>query len=119
MAVTDNQQFSIIAVTNDTVKHLIYVVRRQQVMLDSDLASLYQVATKVFNQAVKRNLNAFHDRFLILDNVKAYHIGASLKDAGKKCFTINLLEYNNIIQDILRRLNFNPDRIYLKASRQP
>lgn len=316
MAVTDNQQFSTIAVTNDTVKHLIYVVRRQQVMLDSDLASLYQVETKVFNQAIKRNIErfpeafrfqltneefenlrsqfvtsnkrggrrylpyvfteqgiamlsavlhsdtaiqvsinimtafvemrkifssnsllfekisevklrqfeyekktdmrfekvfdyitqheestqkiffdgqiydafsllvelisiadnsiilidnyvdvgtlnilakkkehvsvylytvektkltkkdidtfnkqypevnvqyteAFHDRFLILDNVKAYHIGASLKDAGKKCFAINLLEDNNIIQDILRRLNFNPDRINLKASRQP
>lgn len=28
----------------------------------------------------------FHDRFLILDDKIAYHIGASLKDAGKKCF---------------------------------
>ena len=28
----------------------------------------------------------FHDRFLILDRTTAYHVGASLKDAGKKCF---------------------------------
>ena len=28
----------------------------------------------------------FHDRFLILDKMKAYHVGASLKDAGKKMF---------------------------------
>ena len=33
----------------------------------------------------------FHDRFLILDKETAYHVGASLKDAGKKCFGISLL----------------------------
>ena len=37
-------------------------------------------------------ISVFHDRFLILDKKKAYHIGASLKDAGKKCFGINLIE---------------------------
>ena len=46
----------------------------------------------------------FHDRFLILDNNKAYHIGASLKDAGKKCFAISLFEDGAIIKDILQRL---------------
>ena len=34
----------------------------------------------------------FHDRFLILDHEKVYHIGASLKDLGRKCFAISLLE---------------------------
>lgn len=47
---------------------------------------------------------AFHDRFLIVDDGQAYHIGASLKDAGKKCFTINRLEDADIIKDILKRL---------------
>ena len=45
------------------VKNLIYVVRNQQVMLDSDLAMLYDVETKVFNQAVRRNENRFPERF--------------------------------------------------------
>ncbi|MED9966717.1 MAG: ORF6N domain-containing protein [Blautia sp.] len=45
------------------IKNLIYVVRNQQVMLDSDLAMLYQVETKVFNQAVKRNIARFPDNF--------------------------------------------------------
>lgn len=45
------------------VKSLIHVVRKQQVMLDSDLAFLYDVETKVFNQAVKRNERRFPDRF--------------------------------------------------------
>ena len=33
--------------------------------------------------------NIFHDRFLILDGKTVYHIGASLKDAGKKCFAVS------------------------------
>jgi hypothetical protein len=41
----------------------IYTIRGVQVMLDSDLASLYEVGTKVFNQAVKRNLNRFPERY--------------------------------------------------------
>ena len=47
---------------------------------------------------------AFHDRFLILDREIAYHVGASLKDAGKKCFGINLIQDAGIIKDILQRL---------------
>lgn len=46
----------------------------------------------------------FHDRFLIVDGILAYHIGASLKDAGKKCFAINRLEDSENIRDILNRL---------------
>ena len=48
--------------------------------------------------------SAFHDRFIILDNSTAYHIGASLKDAGKKCFGINLIRDKVIVKNILQRL---------------
>lgn len=46
------------------IKELIYTVRGVQVMLDRDLAGLYQVETRVLNQAVKRNLNRFPERFM-------------------------------------------------------
>ncbi|MBR0426801.1 MAG: ORF6N domain-containing protein [Clostridia bacterium] len=46
----------------------------------------------------------FHDRFLILDKKCIYHIGASIKDVGKKCFGITLIKYEAIIKDILDRL---------------
>ena len=36
--------------------------------------------------------NTMHDRFLIIDNTQIYHIGASLKDSGKKCFGFTKLE---------------------------
>lgn len=48
--------------------------------------------------------NLFHDRFLILDKKEAYHIGASMKDAGKKCFAINRIEDIGIVWKILKRL---------------
>ena len=47
----------------DEIKSLIYTVRGVQVMLDSDLARLYGVETKVFNQAVSRNAKRFPERY--------------------------------------------------------
>ncbi len=45
------------------IKSLIYVVRGKQVMLDSDLAMLYQVETGALNRAVKRNKKRFPEDF--------------------------------------------------------
>jgi hypothetical protein len=42
----------------------IFMIRGQKVMVDSDLADLYRVPTKVFNQAVKRNLKRFPKDFM-------------------------------------------------------
>ena len=53
--------------------------------------------------------DVFHDRFLIIDELEAYHIGASIKDAGKKCFGINLIEDTRIISDILQRLTIETE----------
>ena len=41
------------------IRNLIYTIRGKQVMLDSDLAALYQVETKNLNKAVKRNIERF------------------------------------------------------------
>lgn len=46
----------------DIVSRIFYI-RGKKVMLDSDLASVYGVETKVLNQAVKRNLKRFPDDF--------------------------------------------------------
>ena len=45
------------------IEDLIYEVRGKQVMLDSDLANLYKVETKRINEAVRRNLEKFPERF--------------------------------------------------------
>ncbi len=46
------------------IQQSVYIIREQKVMLDSDLAALYGVETKVLNLAVKRNLNRFPDDFM-------------------------------------------------------
>ena len=51
-----------------------------------------------------KKTQVFHDRFIILDGKTAYHIGASIKDAGKKCFGISRLEDARIVSDLLNRL---------------
>ena len=39
-----------------------------------------------------RKTREFHDRFIIIDNLKCWHIGCSIKDAGKKAFMISVIE---------------------------
>lgn len=48
----------------ERIEAMIYKVKGQNVMLDSDLAKLYGVETKVLNQAVKRNLKRFPEDFM-------------------------------------------------------
>ncbi len=48
------------------VESLIHVIRGQKVMLDSDLAALYEVPTRALNQAVRRNVERFPEDFAFL-----------------------------------------------------
>lgn len=47
-----------------TIQNMIYEIRGQRVMLDFDLAALYNVETRVLNQAVKRNIERFPEDFM-------------------------------------------------------
>ena len=47
----------------------------------------------------------FHDRFLIIDDKSVYHIGASLKDVGKKTFGLTQLEDKYMIETLLERVS--------------
>jgi len=47
----------------ETIKNKIFTIRGKQVMIDKDLAELYNVPTMVLNQAVKRNIERFPDKF--------------------------------------------------------
>jgi len=50
--------------TEETISNKIYFIRGQKVMLDSDLAILYDIETRVLNQAVKRNITRFPKDFM-------------------------------------------------------
>lgn len=53
-----------ILIPDELVMNQIYHIRGEKVMLDSDLASLYKVETKVLNQAVSRNIDRFPEDFM-------------------------------------------------------
>jgi hypothetical protein len=66
----------------ERIEQKIYVIRGERVMLDSDLAEIYSVETRVFNQAVKRNLHRFPEDFMFQltaeeDEHLRFQIGAS------------------------------------------
>lgn len=54
----------VMPVTPEFIERRICIIRGQKVLLDSDLAELYQVQTKVLNQAVKRNRSRFPEDFM-------------------------------------------------------
>ena len=47
----------------------------------------------------------FHDRFLVVDDEAVYHIGASLKDAGKKTFAMTLIGDEELKSALLDKLD--------------
>ena len=51
--------------------------------------------------------NNIHDRFIIIDNKELYHVGASLKDLGKKCFAINKIENKDWLNNLSKYIKKN------------
>jgi regulator of replication initiation timing len=55
---------NVLVVPDEVVMNKIYVIRNQKVMLDKDLADLYQVETKQLKRQVKRNIERFPEDFM-------------------------------------------------------
>jgi hypothetical protein len=53
-------------------------------------------ANEQYSHFEPKTFTKSHDRFLIIDNTEVYHLGASLKDLGKKWFAFSKLEKNSI-----------------------
>lgn len=51
-----------------------------------------------------KNIDIFHDRFLIIDRNELYSCGSSFKDLGKKCFEINKMEAPELIDSLLNKI---------------
>lgn len=58
-----NEELNATIYETEEIKRLIYTIRGRQVMLDSDVAMLYQYETKKINQTVKRNIKRFPENF--------------------------------------------------------
>jgi hypothetical protein len=72
------------------IERKIYLIRGLKVMLDSDLAALYEVPTKVLNQAVRRNLDRFPADFMFqlndeeLENLRSQVVTSSGGHGGRR-----------------------------------
>ncbi len=75
------------------------------VILTSDKSNIEKIDIQKFNKEYPilkiAKTNKFHDRFIVIDNKEMYHLGASIKDLGKKCFGINKIEDMEIINKII------------------
>lgn len=74
------------------------------VILTSQNSNLTKLDIQKFNKQYPilkvATTNKFHDRFIVIDNKELYHVGASLKDAGKKCFAISKIEDMEYLEKI-------------------
>jgi hypothetical protein len=72
----------------ENLAKLVFLVRGEKVLLDADLAMLYGVATKVLNQAVKRNLDRFPADFMFQltaeewESMRSQFVTASRRNVG-------------------------------------
>ena len=58
-----------------------------------------------YNNVTFKIDDSYHDRFIIIDKKDVYHSGASFKDLGKKCFAINKINDEDIMEGLLDGLN--------------
>ena len=72
------------------IQNRIYEIRGEKIMLDFDLAELYEVETRVFNQAVKRNIDSFPKDFMFRltskewENNSSQIVMSSIKHRGAR-----------------------------------
>ena len=76
---------NLVIVDNREIQNMIYAIRGKQVMVDSDLATLYQVTTKRLNEQVRRNKNRFPSEFMFRLTAEEYeylrsHFATSSED---------------------------------------
>lgn len=82
---TKNDKIEIVNNSLENIKNLIYTIRGKQVILDSDVAMLYQCETKYVNRVVKRNIERFPEEFCFqlekneFQNLRCQFVTSSLK----------------------------------------
>ena len=96
---------NIIIIDNYIDKKLLDILRN----IDKDILIItnkynnqdYTKYQKQYNNITLKINNNIHDRFIIIDNIELYHVGASLKDLGKKCFAITKIENKDWLNHLL------------------
>lgn len=96
-------------IDESTLVHLAKKTKKVKVLLlskaNSERLNLdIEKANVQYGDFELRNFTKSHDRFLIIDNTEVFHLGASLKDLGKKWFAFSKLE-KNLIASLLKEID--------------
>ena len=98
----------IIIIDNYAGKKLFDIIRNINVKVKIYTENIDNISKEKYEKQYSNieiiNTNIFHDRFIIIDNKVLYHSGASFKDLGKKCFAITKILDNNILEELLDKL---------------
>ena len=104
MSIFNSSKEEIIIIDNYASKELLDMVRnidKKIIIVSKNIDEVLKTKYESqYNNVTFINSNSFHDRFIIIDRKKMYLCGASIKDAGKKCFGI----FENNDEDYLKRI---------------
>ena len=108
MDILSKAKNEIIIIDNYAGKELLDIIKdiKQNIKIvssniDSTLKKKYE---SQYSNVTFINNNTFHDRFIIIDRKELYNSGASFKDLGKKCFSLNKIEDIEYLENILIKI---------------
>ncbi len=88
----------------DIIKDIKQNIKIVSSSIDSTLKKKYE---SQYSNVTFINNNTFHDRFIIIDRKELYNSGASFKDLGKKCFSLNKIEDKEYLKNIIKKIGEN------------
>ena len=88
----------------DIIKDISIDIKIVSSSIDSTLKKKYE---SQYSNVTFINNNTFHDRFIIIDRKELYNSGASFKDLGKKCFSLNKIEDKEYLENIIKKIGEN------------
>lgn len=93
---------------DDTILEMLTKKNRnvKVIILTSERSNISKIDVEKFNKEYPKlelaKTDKFHDRFIVIVNIELYHVGASLKDLGKKCFAISRIEDKDYIKKVVK-----------------
>ena len=106
--ILSNAKKEIIIIDNYAGKELLDIIKDIKLNIkivssniDSTLKKKYE---SQYSNVTFINNNTFHDRFIIIDRKELYNSGASFKDLGNKCFSLNKIEDKEILNNIIKNI---------------
>lgn len=104
----DTAEEEIIVIDNYAGKELLKILKNVDKKIIIISKNVDDILTKKYkNQYYNidfKNIDIFHDRFIIIDRKKLYSCGSSFKDLGKKCFAINEMDSKELTNNLLNKI---------------